>query len=96
MRVSGWLHPSTDPDMATAKLVLESYDAEPIRQHSRSLGHVPLIDTNPRRDKTLAEELRTEARAVLNRWVSGLNDQLMNGEIRGRGCGRRRGDQPDT
>ena len=24
-----------------------AYDAEPIRQHSRSLGHVPLIDTNP-------------------------------------------------
>ena len=23
-----------------------AYDAEPIRQHSRSLGHVPLIDTN--------------------------------------------------
>ena len=35
-----------------------AYDAEPIRQHSRSLSHVPLIDTNPRRDKTLAEELR--------------------------------------
>ena len=32
-----------------------AYDAEPIRQHSRSLSHVPLIDTNPRRDKTLAE-----------------------------------------
>ena len=41
-----------------------AYDAEPIRQHSRSLGHVPLIDTNPRRDKTLAEELRTEARRL--------------------------------
>ena len=43
-----------------------AYDAEPIRQHSRSLGHVPLIDTNPRRDKTLAEELRTEARRLRN------------------------------
>ena len=43
-----------------------AYDAEPIRQHSRSLGHVPLIDTNPRRDKTLAEELRTEARRRKN------------------------------
>ena len=43
-----------------------AYDAEPIRQHSRSLGHVPLIDTNPRRDKTLAEELRTEARRLKN------------------------------
>ena len=41
-----------------------AYDAKPIRQHSRSLGHVPLIDTNPRRDKTLAEELRTEARRL--------------------------------
>ena len=41
-----------------------AYDAEPIRQHSRSLGHVPLIDTNPRRDKALAEELRTEARRL--------------------------------
>ena len=39
-------------------------DAEPIRQHSRSLGHVPLIDTNPRRDKALAEQLRTEARRL--------------------------------
>lgn len=25
-----------------------AYDAEEIRQHSRSLGHVPLIDVNPR------------------------------------------------
>ena len=41
-----------------------AYDAEPIRQHSRSLGHVPLIDTNPRRDKALAEELQTEARRL--------------------------------
>ena len=43
-----------------------AYDAEPIRQHSRSLGHVPLIDTNPRRNKALAEELRTEARRLKN------------------------------
>ena len=43
-----------------------AYDAEPIRQHSRSLGHVPLIDTNPRRDQALAEELRTEARRLKN------------------------------
>lgn len=43
-----------------------AYDAEPIREHSRSLGHVPLIDINPRRDKALAEELRTEARRLKN------------------------------
>ena len=43
-----------------------AYDAEPIRQHSRSLGHVPLIDVNPRGDKARAEELRTEARRLKN------------------------------
>ena len=43
-----------------------AYDAEQIRQHSRSLGHVPLIDVNPRGDKARAEELRTEARRRKN------------------------------
>ena len=33
-------------------------------EHSRSLGHVPLIDVNPRGDKARAEELRTEARRL--------------------------------
>ena len=41
-----------------------AYDAEPIREHSRSLGHVPLIDINPRGDKALAEELRAEAQRL--------------------------------
>ena len=41
-----------------------AYDAEQIREHSRSLGHVPLIDVNPRGDKARAEELRTEARRL--------------------------------
>ena len=31
-----------------------AYDAVQIREHSRALGHVPLIDINPRRDKALA------------------------------------------
>ena len=43
-----------------------AYDAEQIREHSRSLGHVPLIDVNPRGDKARAEELRTEARRLKN------------------------------
>jgi hypothetical protein len=38
-----------------------AYDAEEIRQHSRSLGHVPLIDINPRRNKALKAELAAEA-----------------------------------
>ena len=43
-----------------------AYDADQIREHSRSLGHVPLIDVNPRGDKARAEELRTEARRLEN------------------------------
>jgi hypothetical protein len=39
-----------------------AYDAPIIREHSHSLGHVPLIDINPRRNSRLKEELRAEAR----------------------------------
>lgn len=39
-----------------------AYDTEEIRRHSRSLGHVPLIDTNPRRNTALKGELEAEAR----------------------------------
>jgi len=39
-----------------------AYDAPIIREHSRSLGHVPIIDINPRRNAKLKEELRAEAR----------------------------------
>ena len=41
-----------------------AYDAEEIRQHSRSLGHVPLIDINPRGNKALQEELEAEAQRL--------------------------------
>lgn len=41
-------------------LMDSAYDAAPIHAHSRALGHVPLIDTNPRRDKALKEELANE------------------------------------
>src|SRR3972149_9001123 len=43
-------------------LMDSAYDAPIIREHSRSLGHVPIIDINPRRNTTLREELRAEAR----------------------------------
>ena len=39
-----------------------AYDVPGILAHSRSLGHVPLVDKNPRRDKTLAQELEAEAK----------------------------------
>src|ERR1035438_8818628 len=34
-----------------------AYDAQAIQQYSRSLGHVPLIDANPRRDTARKAEL---------------------------------------
>jgi hypothetical protein len=51
----------------TAKRVLNfydlmdaAYDVPAILEHSRSLGHVPLVDKNPRRDEKLAHELNAE------------------------------------
>jgi hypothetical protein len=41
-----------------------AYDAPIIREHSQSLGHVPIIDINPRRNITLKEELKSEARRL--------------------------------
>lgn len=41
-----------------------AYDAEEIRRHSRSLGHVPLIDINPRGDQTVEQEREAEARRL--------------------------------
>jgi len=43
-------------------LMDSGYDVPGIINHSRSLGHVPLVDKNPRRDKALAEELEAETR----------------------------------
>jgi hypothetical protein len=37
-----------------------AYDSPGILEHSRSLGHVPLVDKNPRGDKALAAELQAE------------------------------------
>ena len=39
-----------------------AYDAPIIREYSKLLGHVPIIDINPRRNAKLKEELRAEAR----------------------------------
>jgi hypothetical protein len=51
-------------------LMDSAYDVPGIIAHSMSLGHVPLIDKNPRRDKSLKEaiELEAKARKTLN-WV---------------------------
>lgn len=39
-----------------------AYDVPGIIAYSKLLEHIPLIDKNPRRDKVLAEELKTEAK----------------------------------
>ncbi len=44
-------------------LMDSAYDAEEIRACSRKLGHVPLIDSNPRRDAHKKAELKREALA---------------------------------
>jgi hypothetical protein len=45
-----------------------AYDVPTIIEHSQALGHVPLIDKNPRRNKELKKTLETEslARKTLN------------------------------
>ena len=41
-------------------LMDSAYDAEPVRKHSLGLGHVPIIDANPRRDTARKAELQAE------------------------------------
>ncbi len=43
-------------------LMDSAYDAPIIREHSKLLGHVPIIDINTRRNTELKEELKAEAR----------------------------------
>lgn len=42
-------------------LMDSAYDAPLILEHSRSLGHIPLVDANPRRDQVLSQELEAES-----------------------------------
>jgi len=45
-------------------LMDSAYDAPIIKEHSNSLGHVPIIDINPRRNRELKEELSLEAQRL--------------------------------
>jgi hypothetical protein len=45
-------------------LMDSAYDATEIKAHSRKLGHVPIIDVNPRRDAALKEELALEEKRL--------------------------------
>lgn len=44
-------------------LMDSAYDNDDIREHSKGLGHVPIIDINPRRDGALKAHLECEAKA---------------------------------
>jgi hypothetical protein len=46
-------------------LMDSAYDAEAIKQHSRYLDHVPIIDVNPRATPGLKQELADEAKRQL-------------------------------
>ena len=37
-----------------------AYDAQPIQEYSRGLGHVPIIDANPRRDAAAKADKQAE------------------------------------
>jgi len=43
-------------------LMDSAYDAPLIHKHSKQLGHVPIIDKNPRRNKALKQELDAESK----------------------------------
>jgi hypothetical protein len=45
-------------------LMDSAYDAAEIKAHSRKLGHVPIIDVNPRRDVALKQELALEEKRL--------------------------------
>lgn len=44
-------------------LMDSAYDVPAIIEHAQSLGHVPLVDRNPRRSKELQEAIKNEAKA---------------------------------
>lgn len=66
-----------------------AYDADPIRLYSQSLGHVPLIDSNPRRGQKVQmephEKARYAQRSSAERVFSMLKDNYGGRNIRVRG-----------
>jgi len=45
-------------------LMDSAYDSPQIHEHSKNLGHVPIIDINPRRNKALKDELAAEKKRL--------------------------------
>jgi len=61
-------------------LMDSAYDAEAIYEVSKALGHVPIIDKNPRRGDAIpmspAEALRYNERTAAERFNSRLKDEF--------------------
>lgn len=70
-------------------LMDSAYDAEPIRAFSRQLGHVPIIDPNPRRGEAVpldpAQQQRFKERSSAERVNSNLKDNFGGRTVRVRG-----------
>ena len=67
-------------------LMDSAYDAPEIRDKSRALGHVPIIDANPRRaGYEPAENIRYNERSSAERVNSSLKDSYGGRTIRVRG-----------
>lgn len=70
-------------------LMDSAYDCQTIRDYSRQLGHVPLIDSNPRRGQTRefspAEKIRYRERSAAERVNSNLKDNFGGRFVRVRG-----------
>jgi len=66
-----------------------AYDSCIIKEHSRSLGHVPLIDNNPRRGEKIemepATKVRYNERSTAERGFSRLKDDFGGRHIRVKG-----------
>ena len=78
-------------------LMDSAYDAPIIKEHSKSLGHVPVIDINPRSNKKLKKELKAESqRADLinferpedRRYKERSNIERVNGRLKDEFGGR--------
>ncbi len=67
-----------------------AYDAKPIYEVSKALGHVPIIDRNPRRGESVpmspAEALRYNERTVAERFNARLKDEFGGRSVMVRGA----------
>ena len=71
-------------------LMDSAYDAKPIYEVSKALGHVPIIDRNPRRGESVpmspAEALRYNERTVAERFNARLKDEFGGRSVMVRGA----------